>query len=325
MKVAITLNPFAGAGGGSVSFARVLADTLPGLDMEVSFDLEGPADVLLVFAQHGTPRLLARHRRRGARILHRLDERIDPGESPARRAKHRRIARLNALADLTIFQSEFVRENVGPICRAPAARVIHNGVDPRVFAPDGPRVGLAGRPAALHVSWSVGESKRLDRIADLLAAGPPELRVHCVGRHAEAGLACLRDPRVTVLGPKPREEVAALMRGADFLFFPSQSEPCPNTPIEAMACGLPCLYHPSGGTPELLGDAGLAMGPSLAADVARLLAAREEMRDRALGRAPEFFAERVAARYAAAIRELLEQPAGAPRSRMERLWTRAGF
>ena len=116
--------------------------------------------VLLVFAHHATPRLLARHRRRGARIVHRLDERIDPVETPTRRAKHRAIARLNAYADLTVFQSWFVRDNVGPICRAPAWRVIHNGVDRRRFRPDDARIALDGDPAVLHVSWSIGESSR---------------------------------------------------------------------------------------------------------------------------------------------------------------------
>ena len=325
MKVALSLNPFRAAGGGSVSFARVLADWLPGLGFEVTFDLRERADLLLVFAQHGTPRLLERHRAAGARVLHRLDERIEPGEGRVLRPKHARLARLNRHADLTVFQSEFVRGNVGPLCRAPAWRVIHNGVDPGVFSPEGPRATLRGAPAVLHVSWSVGASKRLDRVAELLAAGPPGLHVTCMGRHAESRLPWLGDPRVTVLGPRPREEVAAGMRGADVLFFPSELEPCPNTPLEAMACGLPALYHASGGTPELLADAGVALGASLGDDVRRLLDERAALRERGLARAPRFGAGRVAADYATVMREMAEMPAGAPPSRLRRLWSLAGF
>ena len=325
MKAVFTLNPFAAAGGGSHSFARVLAEGLPAHGITVSFDVERAADVVLVFAQHGSERLLARHRAWGARILHRLDERIDPGEGKVRREKHERIARLNARADLTIFQSEFVRGNVGPMCRAPQARVIHNGVDLRVFSPEGPRIVLDGAPVALHVSWSVGESKRLDRIGELLAAGPPGLRVYCAGRHAESGRTWLGDPRVTLLGPRPRDAVAALMRSADFLFFPSELEPCPNTPLEAMASGLPILYHPSGGTPELLGDAAVAMTGSLSEDIARLLGEAGEWRARALARAPRFSAEHATTQYATVMTEAAATRAADPPARTRRLWTRRGY
>jgi glycosyltransferase involved in cell wall biosynthesis len=322
--VLFTLDPYTTAGGGSVSFARVLAEALPAEGARVTFDPGAAVDAVLVFAQHATRALLARQRRRGARILHRLDERLDPADGWRRRLKHRRIARLNAAADLTVFQSEFVRANVGPICRAPASRVIHNGVDGRVFRPDGERMALEGTPAALHVSWSVGASKRLDRIGELLAAGPPGLRVYCAGRHAESAQPWLGDSRVTVLGPRDREGIAALMRSADFLFFPSEQEPCPNTPLEAMAAGLPCLYHPSGGTPELLADAGVPLGARLGDDLGRLLAERGPLRELALARAAQFTAARVAARYAAALRDTIEMPARRPPSRLRTPWILRG-
>jgi glycosyltransferase involved in cell wall biosynthesis len=297
---------------------------LPRHDIDVSFDVNAAAEAILVFAQHGSERMLARHRRRGAAILHRLDERIDAGEGRPRRDKHAQIARLNAYADVTIFQSEFVRGNVGPICRAPLARVIHNGVDRRVFHPDGERVPLTGAPVALHVSWSVGESKRLDRIGELLAAGPPTLHVYCAGRHADSGQLWRDDPRVTLLGPQSRERIAALMRSADFLFFPSELEPCPNTPLEAMASGLPVLYHPSGGTSELLGDGGVPMTGTLATDVARVLATPETWRARSLQRASLFTAERAATDYAAVLTEAVAA-APAPRGRTRRIWSLLGY
>ncbi len=324
MRVTLTLDPFGSAGGGSHSFARVLGDALPAHGMTVSFDPDAPADVVVVFAQHATPRQLRRHRARGARILHRLDERLDPHEDRGRRLKHRRIAALNALADVTIFQSAFVRDNVGPMCRAPRSRVIHNGVDTRVFAAHGARTALAGSPAVLHVSWSVGESKRLDRIGELLSTCGREARVYCAGRHAESGQPWLRDPRVIVLGARSRDEIAALMRGADFLFFPSEMEPCPNTPLEAIASGLPPLYHPSGGTPELLGDAAVAMTDDLAADVARLLGARDEFRARALERSTGFTAERATREYAEAMREAVATPVR-PEAGKRRAWILRGF
>jgi glycosyltransferase involved in cell wall biosynthesis len=312
VKVALTLDPRVIAGGGSVSFARVLAEGLPRAGVAVGFDAADAVEAILVFSHHGDARTLKRQRRRGVKVLHRLDERRDPGERGWRSRKHRAIARLNGLADVTVFQSEFVRGNMGSLCRAPRAVVIHNGADTTVFTPDGPRRSLAGRPVALHVSHGVGESKRLDRLAALLEALPPGGHLHLAGRHAETGRPWLADPRVTVHGLVGRDEVAALMRSADFLFFPSELEPCPNTPLEALASGLPVLYHPSGGTPEVVGDAGVPLGADLAADIRRVLDPGARWRERALARGRAQSAERAAARYAEIIRATVgASPAGA--------------
>jgi glycosyltransferase involved in cell wall biosynthesis len=129
---------------------------------------------------------------------------------------------------------------------------------------------------------------------------------------------------VSVLGTRPREEIAALMRAADFLFFPSEMEPCPNTPLEAIASGLPPLYHPSGGTPELLGDAAVAMTDDLGADVARLLAGRDGWRARALERAAAFTAERATREYADVMRQAVVTPPRTDEGK-RRSWTLRGF
>jgi glycosyltransferase involved in cell wall biosynthesis len=91
-----------------------------------------------------------------------------------------------------------------------------------------------------------------------------------------------------------------------------------------MASGLPSLYHPSGGSPELLGDAGIALSETLADDVARVLATPAVWRARALERAPRFFAERAATDYAAVVREAVAASAAAP-ARTRRIWSRLGY
>jgi glycosyltransferase involved in cell wall biosynthesis len=304
-RVAFTLDPRA-SGGGSRSFARVLADWLPRHGFEVSVDPEAPCELLLVFAHEASLRTVRRQKRRGARIVHRIDERLDPDASPARQRKHAFIATVNELADLTVFQSAFARRSMSPICRGERWTVIHNGVDATVFAPEGAVDALAGQPKILHVSWSTGASKRLDLLDELLSVLPHEARVYLVGRQRESALPSLADPRIRVVGVVGREEVARYMRSADLLFFPSEYDPCPNTVIEALSCGLPVLYHPSGGTPELIGDAGVPMSGAMAAGVAAVLAARSELRARGLARAAELSAARVVERYAAAMRELLD-------------------
>jgi glycosyltransferase involved in cell wall biosynthesis len=148
--------------------------------------------------------------------------------------------------------------------------------------------------------------------------------VYCAGRHAESSQKWLGDPRVTLLGIRPRDAVAALMRSADVLFFPSELEPCPNTPLEAMASGLPVLYHPSGGTPELLGDAAVVMTGSLTHDLARLLAERDAWRARALELAPRLSADYATTQYATVMMEAAAMPV-APPVRTRRLWSLRGY
>jgi glycosyltransferase involved in cell wall biosynthesis len=43
------------------------------------------------------------------------------------------------------------------------------------------------------------------------------------------------------------------------LYFPSELDPCPNTVIEAIMCGVPVCYNENGGTKELVKDCGLVL------------------------------------------------------------------
>jgi len=51
-----------------------------------------------------------------------------------------------------------------------------------------------------------------------------------------------------------KQKYMDFLREHDALIFPSHSEGLPRVVIEAMACGLPCIASPVGGTPELIED-----------------------------------------------------------------------
>jgi glycosyltransferase involved in cell wall biosynthesis len=63
--------------------------------------------------------------------------------------------------------------------------------------------------------------------------------------------------KVQFLNAVPREEVPYLERSAHLLFSAEVNPPCPNSVIEALACGLPVIGFDTGSLAEIVqGDAG---------------------------------------------------------------------
>lgn len=242
------------------------------------------AERLIVVAHLADARQLRWARRLGCRIVHRVDEYFEQHETEGRRRKHEHIRRLNALAHMTVFQSDFVRQNALPYLGSKHYVVIRNGADPARFRP-------AAEPGSCigHVTWSVGERKRLDLLRETILAHPGE-RFLLVGRHADSDLDFAL-PNVTRQGPVTNAEMPALYHQMKTLYFPSETDPCPNTVIEAILSGVPVCYNPSGGTPELIQGCGEPLDRFEA-----LLANLPAYRARCLHR-PDLHFEAVAPRY----------------------------
>ncbi len=84
--------------------------------------------------------------------------------------------------------------------------------------------------------------------------------VHDSVRQRARSLADQVGAAVDVVGPYTQEEAPGIYRRADAFVMTKHNDPCPNTVIEAMACGLPVVYVNSGGVPELVGtEAGVAV------------------------------------------------------------------
>jgi len=165
-----------------------------------------------------------------------------------------------------IYQSEFVRgwwqRRFGQE-QVPTS-VIYNGVDLSVFTPEGPPERPTDHFRLLLVEGSLqgGYESGLETalgLAERLAENQAvELKV--VGRISlERQSAMQRKSRIPVLwaGLVPNEQIPGLDRSAHLLYSADLNAACPNSVIEALACGLPVAAFGTGALPELVtGDSG---------------------------------------------------------------------
>lgn len=270
--------------GGMVSFrARFTAGLiLRGIEVSDTAQRPPPPDALLVIG--GTRDLwgLWRAKRRGVRIVQRLNGMNWLHRLQRTGVKHYLRAEYgnwnlqfirSRLADQIVYQSEFSRQwwarVYGPT-RVPNS-VVHNAVDLETYTPTAPpptprtphyRVLLV--EGSLMGGYELGLETAVKLVARLnaeyrdLLGKPVELMV--AGRVSEAvksRWAQQTDIPLVWAGLVPAENIPALDRSAHLLYSADINAACPNAVIEALACGLPVLAFDTGALPELItGDAG---------------------------------------------------------------------
>jgi glycosyltransferase involved in cell wall biosynthesis len=186
------------------------------------------------------------------------------------------------------------------------------GSDP-AFTPDGPSPN--GAPYALFVSALHARKDPLLAV-DALALLPEDLRLVMVGpdkglggavreRSEKLGLAS----RVDLRGHIPKDELAALYRGARCLVYPSRYEGFGLPIVEAMASGTPVVTAAAGATTEVAGDAAVIVESgdacALAGGIERALADRDRLIAAGLERARLYSWAETARRTLVVYRELL--------------------
>ncbi len=261
--------------GGPASFSARLSTALNACGYSVHHN-PFALDTRAILVMGGTRRLdwLWQARRRGVRIVQRLNGMNWVHRKLPTGPRHFIKAEIGnwilstirrRLADRIIYQSRFTQDwwtTVYGRVSAPA-EVIYNGVDLQAFSPQGPERPPADIMRVLMVEAHLGGGmepglENAVRLVQLLNQGgdmrwelqvagdvPAEIRQRWSQRSGDW---------LKWAGILPREQVAGLDRSAHMLFSADLNAACPNSVVEALACGLPVIAFATGALPEMVGS-----------------------------------------------------------------------
>jgi glycosyltransferase involved in cell wall biosynthesis len=259
--------------GGMVSFRDKLTKGLVERGIQVTNNLKDtPYDVILVIG--GTRDLpgLWRAKLRGVKIIQRLDgmnwihRKTQTGWQHYLRAEYGNfILSLirSQLADQIIYQSEFSQswwQRVYGEIQKPS-HVVLNGVDLLQFSPDGKgdrptehiRIllveGMIGGGYEMGLRTAIHLGEKLYSEYDL------NIEVVVVGRVSERLQHTLKLPaniRVELMGQIAGDMIPEIDRSAHVLYAADLNPACPNSVIEALACGLPVVGFDTGALSEII-------------------------------------------------------------------------
>jgi glycosyltransferase involved in cell wall biosynthesis len=204
------------------------------------------------------------------RMIHRLDGPVALYRGTDTAEDERILALNERFASATVCQSGWTLlalHELGLRPRAPV--IIHNAVDGRYFHSRGRVPFTRDRKTRLiSTAWSDNPNKGgslyawLDEHLDRR-----RFDYTYVGRTKESF------QHARHVSPQRSGPLGCILRQHDIYVTASRKDPCSNALIEALACGLPCLYLNDGGHPELVGQGGLSFedGPGLLQQLDRMV------------------------------------------------------
>jgi glycosyltransferase involved in cell wall biosynthesis len=201
-----------------------------------------------------------------------------------------RLARFDAVADHTVFISEWLRDHHASkwFDRAKPHTCILNGADPAVFHPVGSRDWRDGKPLRFvthHWSdnWMKGFAAYRE-IDELIERGElPGIELWIIGRWP----AEITWKRARTFPPASGAALGDLLRQCHVYVTASQFEPGGMHFIEGLQCGLPLIFHEDGGgIVELARRYGLSFREDVGAAVRGIRDRYAELRRTVLGEPP---------------------------------------
>jgi glycosyltransferase involved in cell wall biosynthesis len=155
-------------------------------------------------------------------------------------------------ADAIIFQSQWSKkQNLSLGLSEPAySQTIINAPDGNLFYRGACKLAPK-RIKCIATSWSANPAKGFDVYSWL-----DEHLDFSRYSMTFVGNSPVSFKNIQHISPQPSDKLAEILREHDVFITASRRDPCSNSLIEALHCGLPAIGFRDGGHPELIGDAG---------------------------------------------------------------------
>lgn len=159
----------------------------------------------------------------------------------------------NLFSDGTIFQSNWSRQknNALGMLKSPYETIIMNAPDPGIFNFKDTQSFNNKEIKLIATSWSGNIRKGFDIYKFL-----DEHLDYDKFKMTFVGNSPIEFKNIRWIKPVPSEKLATILKGHDIFITASRNDPCSNSLIEAIHCGLPAVAINDGGHPEIIGDAG---------------------------------------------------------------------
>jgi|TARA_B100000959_G_C14855671_1_gene572041 glycosyltransferase involved in cell wall biosynthesis len=266
MKIHIIFDIKPGPYGGGNQFLKCLKSWLE----SQSCYAKTPEDAdLFLFNSHQHTLEVARIKRLYPKkpFIHRIDGPMRLYNKMSDRRDHVVNITNSLIADVTIFQSIWSQKKNLELGLLPTSfeRVIHNASDPKIFNTLGkPPFHSWEKIRLIATSWSPSKNKGFDTYHWLDENLNFDRYEMCF-----VGRSSIKFKNINLIPPLNSHGVAQKLRESDIYITASQKEPCSNSLIEALSCGLPIVALNDGGHPELTGVSGELFDD--ARDIPRLL------------------------------------------------------
>lgn len=252
MKIYFNGQPIAGAWGGGNQFQKCLKKYLKNENLLT--DIPSDADIIFFNSHQDFKQIInLKNAFPDKKFIHRVDGPMKLYNNMSDNRDDIVYYLNNSIADATVFQSNYsFDKNIEMGMKlTPLHTVICNSVDSDIFFEKSDKK-KGEKTNLIAASWSPNIRKGFNYYQFL-----DENLDFSKYNFSFAGQSPIKFTNVKNLGILNSEQLAVELRASSIYLTASENDPCSNSLIEALACGIPVIALNSGGHPELVKEGGL--------------------------------------------------------------------